>query len=38
LWVDFRTSLKRSKLADSESGKRLEKLIGEIEPALVVLK
>ena len=38
LWVDFRTSLKRSKLADSESGKRLQELIAEIEPALVVLK
>ena len=38
LWVDFRTSLKRSKLANSERGKRLEALIGEIEPSLVVLK
>ena len=37
-WVDFRTSLRRAKLAHSASGKRLEELIDEIESSLVVLK
>ncbi|MBK70727.1 MAG: hypothetical protein CMB53_04980 [Euryarchaeota archaeon] len=37
-WVDFRTSLRCAILARSDSGKRLEELITEIEPTLVVLK
>ena len=38
LWDDFRTSVRRSELARSEDGKRLEELLAGIEPPLVVLK
>ena len=38
LWIDFRTSLRRVDLARSDNGKRLEELLAEIEPPLVVLK